>query len=618
MTNKNNTNQETKQKENFEFNVSEAWNQGLKTWHNPLIPAVIPAKNKEEREKLGVAGQVLENEMAFMKYPEYQTYENLENILREFPEDPQRALNAIDKHEVMHRFCPYDLVTSILLNFEISKALKGKISGDGKQEAKQILNCFTDMNGNTNLVRRGDEDIVWLYENIAKNHLHDSSFGRVYLRSMELAWNKKLLAEEIKLTEKEQNAAKEISEIYSGDYFNKLNWRNNVYQYASILSEFLKEENKQNGKGKDNKEGQGNGENSSGNSGSGRSLIDKFKEKVFGKSDKNKQKGNSGKEDEKKEQEKAAGKKQEKKKIIYGPDDISSNIPEKIDDKLAAEIAKHLAEIGTNGLPTNHAGLKDFKELMAGFGRGDPKKASLEFYKMLAKSYDVIFSTQPFGRPRVNPFQPIKWNPGMPVEKLDADYSYQTSGKLIPGVTTYAWNSRKREFKGGLEEIVPDLDIYLDSSMSMINPVEEISLAVLAGVVLSNKAHRKGTKIRGINFSGQNQYSATEFTRDLESVLENFMTHYNGGTVLPADKILDGGPKQVVIITDTYIGNKDETAEAIKELIKKDKRNKVTIYAVSPEIDKDYLQKAGAEVIQDTSVNIFKKAIGKANEVYGQ
>lgn len=152
----------------------------------------------------------------------------------------------------------------------------------------------------------------------------------------------------------------------------------------------------------------------------------------------------------------------------------------------------------------------------------------------------------------------------------------------------------------------------------MINPTEAISLAVLASIVLSKKANRKGANVRGTNFSGKGQYSSTEFTRELSSVLENFMTHYGGGTILPTEKLLEGGPKQVVIITDTYIFNKEETATAIRELINKDRRNKVTIYAVSPQIDREYLESAGAEVIQDTSTNIFKKAIGKANEVYGQ
>ena len=159
-----------KQKIGQEFNVGEAWNVGMKSWNNPSIPTVISVRNKEEREKLGKIGQALGSELAFMKFPEFQTYENLERILEEFPEDPQRALKAINKHEVSHRFCPYDLVTFILLFFEISKALKGKASGDEKEKSNKLLNLFTDMNGNTNLAKRGDEDIPWLYENLSRKN----------------------------------------------------------------------------------------------------------------------------------------------------------------------------------------------------------------------------------------------------------------------------------------------------------------------------------------------------------------------------------------------------------------------------------------------------------------
>ena len=95
------------------------------------------------------------------------------------------------------------------------------------------------------------------------------------------------------------------------------------------------------------------------------------------------------------------------------------------------------------------------------------------------------------------------------------------------------------------------------------------------------------------------------------------MVHYNGGTVLPIERLLEGETKHVVIITDTYLANKEETAEAINKLIKKDKKNRVTIYATSSQIDKNYLEKAGARVIKDTSTNIFKKVIGDANEIYG-
>jgi len=309
--------------------------------------------------------------------------------------------------------------------------------------------------------------------------------------------------------------------------------------------------------------------------------------------------------------------KDEKKDKKCQLDDITENIPKELDEKTATELSKRLAELGSNGLPTNPKGLKEFKEIMAGFGQGNPVKASIQFYDMLSDSYNVMFSTHPLGRPRINPFQPRKWNPSMPAEKLDINYSAQSGGRLIPGVNTYMWKTRKRESKHGEEEIVPNLDLYLDSSMSMPNPIEEISLPVLAGFVVAKKAHKKGANIRSTNFSGTNQHKTQEWTRELNKIFENLVTYYNGGTVFPISKLLeDGDPKQVLVITDSFIGNEDECRNSISELIKRNKGNKVAVYALHPVPNSAYLKQAGAEVISGTTTDIFKKSIGRINEVY--
>ncbi len=296
-------------------------------------------------------------------------------------------------------------------------------------------------------------------------------------------------------------------------------------------------------------------------------------------------------------------------------DNCGNNLPKELDKKTAQELAKRLAQIGSDGLPKNPQGMKEFQEIMAGYGQGDAKHASIQFYDMLSRSYEVRFATRPFGRPRINPFQPIKWTPSMGAEKLDVDYSVQTGGRIIPGVNTYAWNTRKRQAFGGLEEVVPNLDLYLDTSGSMPNPIEQISLPVLAGFVVAKKAHKKGAKIRSTNFSGEKQCSTQEFTRDLNAIFENLVIHYNGGTVFPADKLLEGeDPKQVLVISDTFLGNETEAANSITQLRQRNKGNKVTIYEISSSKHGDYLRSAGAEVISGTTTEIFKKAIGKCEE----
>ena len=565
-----------------QIDIDEAWKKGLISWNNPSIPRVITPKSKDEINALGKVGDALKKELAFMKYPEFQTYQNLEKITETFPEDTQRGLEAINKHEIGHRFCPYYSITLILLNHVASKALKNKKKSIDLKTASSIaVNLYTDMCDNTKLVRQGDEDIIWAYKQISKKL--DNPSWRVYGRSMELSWDKQILPEGVQLSETEQKAAEKLKKLFEGNYFDRTRWKRGCEEYTDIIGDFFSEEE---------------------NNKKGKSKSGKSSDKLKGKSETS----NEGKD----------GKSQDKDdKIGTGFDDITKNIPETIDDKTAQELAKRVAEIGSNGLPTNSSGLEEFKDIMAGFGEGNPTQASIYFYDMLSKSYDVMFSTQPFGRPRINPFQPVKWNQGMGADKLDADYSAQVGGRIIPGVNTYMWNTRKREINGGLEEVVPNLDIYLDSSGSMPNPINQISLPVLAEFVIAKKAHKKGAKIRSTNFSGDQQYKSQDFTDNLQSIFENAVIHYNGGTVFPIKALLEGNdPRQVIVITDTFLGNMEETADAISDMKRQNKSNKVAIYALHPVINADLLRGAGADVIHGTTTDIFKKVIGKSVEVY--
>ena len=539
------------EKQTLDLKLNEAWKEASVAWHSPSVPHVIAAEDKDDFEKLGETGRALQGELAFMKYPEFQTYVNLETVVDTFKEDPVRGVKAVLKHELGHRFCPYDVVTSILLRHAIKKELDGKkLPYDSETAAGLILNLFTDMSINTIRVNKNqDQDILWAYKEISKGK-GDSRLWRAYGGGMELSWRQEVLPT-IKLKDDELEAAQEIASLFESNPFDKSKWMENARNYTRIIHPFLE--------------------------------------------DKKKDKGASS------------------------MDDCSENIPKTLDEKTTQEIAKRLAEIGSNGIPKNPSALKDFKEIMAGFGQGDSKKASITFYDKLSDSYEVMFATQPFGRPRVNPFQPVKWTPSQDVSKLDVDYSVQSGGRIIPGVTTYTWNTRKRDAFGGLEEVVPNLDLYLDSSMSMTDPVNGISLPVLAGFVAAKKAYRKGSQIRSTNFSGKGQSATVGPTRDLDAVFGNLVTYYGGGTVFPSDTLLEGfDPKQVLLVTDTFLGNEKETSDAITELRKRNKGNRVSVYAIHPNAQSDYLRSAGAEVISGTNTDIFKRVIGKSAEVYSK
>jgi len=534
--------------ETLDLKIEEAWNEAVTTWNSPTVPNIIVLKTQEEIKQLGEIGSALQGELAFMHYPNFQTYAIQANIESKLAEDPQRGAKAILKHELGHRFCPYDTVTSIILKHAVKKELEGKkLPYDSNQAANLVLNLYSDMTINTRLRKDGDKDIPWVYQQLSKAQ-KNSKLWNVYGRSMELAWGDEILPEDTEVNEEQARASQEIADLFEEDFFNRARWKNNIRTFTRNIIPFLEEESK------------------------------------------------------------------DKSTTL---DDHASNLPKTLDEKTTQELAKRLSEIGSNGLPTNPSGLKEFKEIMAGYGQGDPKKASIAFYDRLSDSYDVRFATRPFGRPRVNPFQPVKWTPSMDVSKLDVDYSVQIGGRIIPGVNTYSWNTRRREAFGGLEEVIPNMDLYLDSSGSMPNPLEQISLPVLAGFVVAKKAHRKGASIRSTNFSGQGQYKTQESTRDLDKIYDNLVIHYNGGTVFPTNALLEGrDPRQVLVITDTFVANEQDSSQAIRDLRKRHKGNKVAIYALHPIPSAEYLKGAGAEIIHGTTTDIFKRVIGKADEVY--
>ena len=532
----------------LEPRIDEAWKRALVIWNSPDVPYVIAPRTREEAQRLGEVGIHLQGELAFMKFPEFQIYANLEKVIETFKEDPQRGLNAVLCHEQGHRFCPFDIVTTILLNHAAKKGLEGiAVPYEADAAAKLIMNLFTDMSINTTLARKGDKGIVWAYQQLS-NDKQDSRLWRVYGKSMELAWNTQVLPDDAKLSTEELEAAQNIATIFQRDVLDRSTWLERIERYAVTIGKFLKDEQK------------------------------------------------------------------DKSACL---DNVSGNIPKQIDGKTAEELAKRLAEIGSDGLPTNPSGLKEFKDIMAGIEKGDPVSASITFYEMLSRAYDVMFATQPFGRPRTSPFIPQKWQPSMGAEKLDVDYSVQLGGRLIPGVTTYMWSTRKREISGGLEEVIPNLDIYIDSSGSMPNPVEQLSLPVLAGFVAAKKAHRKGAKLRATNFSGANQFQTQEWTRELDLVYRNLVTYFGGGTEFPPAQLLtQGDPRQALIITDTFLCNTQETTEAVTVLLMRNHGNTVTVYALHPAANAESLRSAGAEVIHGTTPDIFKRVIGDAHEVY--
>lgn len=547
--------------------VEQGWSEAMKYWGNPSIPRVVNVKTDEECSALGNEGVALRSELAFMNVKTFQTYANLKNI-EEKLKDLKRGYRAVTKHEIGHRYCPHDAITSFFLAQKAEKALENAKCKNPKQMSPYVLNLFLDSCINTRIVRDGDNDIPWVYEELCKKdeqpknllervlgkkkQSNENALWRVYVHGYELLWNKKMLPQNVTLSEEEQKAAENLAGLFRNkNPMDKNWWEEGISEYACILAPFLKNEEDAKNAG------------------------------VF---------DNTGAE----------------------------SIPKGEDLKdCLGEIARRLCECGQDGLPTKSDAVKEFREILAGIGEGDPVKASINFYEQLASHYTVKFAAKQFGRPRTSPFSLQKWSPSDPISDLDVQQSVLTQGVLVPGVTTQKWKARTTNMKGGEYEIIPTLDILIDSSGSMPNPAETVSLPVLAGFVAARRAQKQGVRV--LNYS--NNCTEVPRTNNLAETYAGLVLYKNGGTVFPVTNFL-GDPKEdprlSLIITDTFFANTSETVEAIKQFRKRNKQNRVTIYAITELPNAEELTQAGAECIHGTTPNIFKHILGKTESTYLQ
>jgi len=125
------------------------------------------------------------------------------------------------------------------------------------------------------------------------------------------------------------------------------------------------------------------------------------------------------------------------------------------------------------------------------------------------------------------------WELGDDLADIDWAASMARSPTIVPGVTT-----RRRE---NLPDVPPvasvslDLDLYIDSSGSMVNPARE-SPAVLAGTILILSVLRGGGRVRVTSFSAAGQVAGGHrFTRDRLEALRDLTHYFGGGTVFPLD-----------------------------------------------------------------------------------
>jgi hypothetical protein len=125
------------------------------------------------------------------------------------------------------------------------------------------------------------------------------------------------------------------------------------------------------------------------------------------------------------------------------------------------------------------------------------------------------------------------WDLGDELGDIDWPASLAQSPTVVPGVTT-----RRREYLPDVPPVATaslDLDLYIDSSGSMVSPRYE-SPAILAGSILILSVLRGGGRVRVTSFSAAGQVAGGErFTRDRLEALRDLTSYFGGGTVFPLD-----------------------------------------------------------------------------------
>jgi len=165
------------------------------------------------------------------------------------------------------------------------------------------------------------------------------------------------------------------------------------------------------------------------------------------------------------------------------------------------------------------------------------------------------------------------WLIGEEYEKLDWPSTIFESPIVFPNLTTKKrlWSE---DVGSKLTKLPVDLDIYIDSSGSMPNPVSDISYLTLAGVILALSALRVGAKVQVTVWSGYGQFASTQgaasgFVDDEQMLLKMLVKYFGNGTGFPLNVLRDtykerkkeDPPVHIIIISDDGVDtmlNNDE------------------------------------------------------------
>ncbi len=170
----------------------------------------------------------------------------------------------------------------------------------------------------------------------------------------------------------------------------------------------------------------------------------------------------------------------------------------------------------------------------------DDKEIAIRYYKERAVKYVISFPVQikeTSKEPLPEGFS--TWDIGSPLEKINWIESIVRSPYIVPGYTTVEQVYGTTEGSNPDKEPV-DLDLYVDCSGSMPNPVCNVSYLTLAGAIIAISALRSGSRVQATLWSGTNQFTTTDGFISKEKPILGILTGYFGdGTAFPIHMLRD-------------------------------------------------------------------------------
>lgn len=193
---------------------------------------------------------------------------------------------------------------------------------------------------------------------------------------------------------------------------------------------------------------------------------------------------------------------------------------------------------------------------------------AVRYYRERALPHLVRFPSRPVPEAVEPQLEALdQWEIGDPIDEIDWLQTVMQSPHPIPGVTTVR-RAYGRAPARTPDAIPVDLDMYVDSSGSMPNPMVKTSFLTLAGAIIALSALRVGSNVKVTLWSGAHQHMQTKgFCRDEDSILRVLTGFYGGGTAFPIHALRTtyavnlARPVHILMISDdgiTTMFDKDE------------------------------------------------------------